>query len=101
MKIKKDDQVLVISGDEKGKKGTVSKSLPSKNKVVIEGVNLAKKHIRPKQRDQKGQVVKVAMPMDVSKVKLICPKCGQASRINYDASGETKVRVCKKCNAKL
>ena len=101
MKIKKEDQVLIIAGDEKGKKGKVLKSLPSKNKAVIEGVNLAKKHIRPKQKGQKGQIVKIPMPMNVSKLKVICPKCGQASKMGYEINGEVKSRICKKCNAKL
>jgi large subunit ribosomal protein L24 len=101
MKIKKEDQVLVIAGDEKGKKGKVLKSMPSENKAVIEGVNLAKKHIRPKQKGQTGQIVKIPMPMNISKLKLVCPKCGQASKIGYDVSGEVKSRICKKCNAKL
>ena len=101
MKIKKEDQVLIIAGDEKGKKGTVIKSLPSKNKVVVEGINLAKKHIRPKQRGQKGQIVKIPVAMDVSKMMVICPKCGQASRIGYETDGETKSRVCRKCKGKL
>ncbi len=101
MKIKKEDQVLVIAGDEKGKKGKVMKSFPSKNKVIVEDVNLAKKHIRPRQKDQKGQVVKIPMPMSVSKVMIICPKCGQATRIGYVTDNGTKSRICKKCNAKL
>jgi large subunit ribosomal protein L24 len=101
MKIKKEDQVLIIAGDEKGKKGKVLKALPSKNKAVIEGVNLAKKHIRPKQKGQKGQIVKIPMPMDASKMKVICPKCGQASRVGYGIDNETKSRICRKCNAKL
>ncbi|MDD4409638.1 MAG: 50S ribosomal protein L24 [Candidatus Pacebacteria bacterium] len=101
MKIKKEDQVLIIAGDEKGKKGKVLKSMPSENKAIIEGVNLAKKHIRPKQKGQKGQIVKIPMPMNVSKLKVVCPKCGQASKIGYDVSGEVKSRICKKCNAKL
>jgi large subunit ribosomal protein L24 len=101
MKIKKNDQVLIISGDEKGKKGKVLKAMPGQEKVIVEGVNLAKKHIRPKQRGQKGQIVKIPKPVNISKIKIICPKCGQAARISYDVSGETKSRICKKCSAKL
>lgn len=101
MKIKKDDQVLIIAGDEKGKKGKVIKAMPSENKVIVEGVNLVKKHVRPKQTGQKGQIVKIPKPVNISKIKIICPKCGQATRTSYDVSGETKSRVCKKCSAKL
>lgn len=101
MKIKKNDQVLIISGDDKGKKGKVLKVFPKENKILVEGVNLAKKHIRPKKGGEKGQVVKVAKPISFSKTKLICPKCGKGTRIGYDISNDKKQRVCKQCGAQI
>ncbi|MFA6348300.1 MAG: 50S ribosomal protein L24 [Candidatus Paceibacterota bacterium] len=101
MKIKKNDQVLIIAGDDKGKKGKVLKAMPSIGRVVVEGANLAKKHIKPKRNGEKGQVVKIPKPLDISKVQFLCPKCGQAAKIGHDVSGEVKSRVCKKCKAKL
>jgi len=70
MKIKKDDNVTVITGKDKGKKGKVTKSFPKDNKVVIEGINIRKKHQKPRRGGQKGQVIEVAMPIDVSNLKL-------------------------------
>ncbi|HOC53610.1 MAG TPA: 50S ribosomal protein L24 [Candidatus Pacearchaeota archaeon] len=101
MKIKKNDQVLIISGDDKGKKGKVLKSFPSDKKILVEGVSLIVKHVRPKKSGQKGQIVKSPRPIPVSTVKLICPKCGKGVRVGYDIKGETKARICKKCNAQI
>jgi len=101
MKIKKDDQVLIISGKYRGKKGKVLRVLPKKDKVVVEGVNLAKKHVRPKKSGEKGQVVKMPLPFHVSNVKLICPKCTKTARIGFKLSGDKKYRICKKCGKEI
>lgn len=101
MKIKKNDQVLIIAGDDKGKKGKVIKAIPDASKVVVEGANLARKHVRPKKQGQKGQVVDTPRAVQISNVKLVCPKCGQAARVGYVLNGKEKVRVCKKCGAKI
>jgi len=101
MKIKKNDQVLIIAGDDKGKKGTVLKAMPSIGRVVVDGVNLAKKHVKPKRNGEKGQIVKMPKPLDISKVQILCPKCGKAAKMGHDISGKIKTRVCKKCGAKL
>jgi large subunit ribosomal protein L24 len=97
MKIKKDDQVLITSGKDKGKKGKVLEVFPRENKVVVEGVNIAKKHYRPRQQGEKGQMIEKPQPIDVSNIKLICPKCGYPSRVGYRINGEAKERICKKC----
>ena len=97
MKIKKGDNVLVISGKDKGKKGKVIESLSDKGRVLVEGVNLRKKHIKPKKQGEKGQVVQLPAPVDLSNLKVICPKCQKASRISYKTEGKNKYRVCKKC----
>ncbi|MDD4624869.1 MAG: 50S ribosomal protein L24 [Candidatus Paceibacterota bacterium] len=101
MKIKKSDLVLVISGNDRLKKGKVVKVLPSENKVLIEGVNIAKKHVKPKRSGEKGQILQIAKPISVSKVKLICPKCNAVSRVGYDVIAEKKARVCKKCGQEI
>lgn len=98
MKIKKGDQVLIINGKDKGKKGKVLEAFPGEGKVVVEGVNIAKKHHRPKQQGEKGQMIEMPKPIDVSNVKLVCPKCDQPTRVGYRVSGEAKERTCKKCN---
>lgn len=101
MKIKKNDQVLIIAGDDKGKKGKVIRSIPASRKIVVEGANLVKKHVKPKKQGQKGQVVSAPRAVSVSNVKLVCPKCGKAVRVGYESAGKEKYRVCKKCGAKI
>lgn len=101
MKIKKNDQVLIISGDDKGKKGKVLKASLKSGKILVEGVNLVKKHIKPKRSGQKGQVVTAPNFLSVSKVKIVCPKCGKGSRIGFEMNGKNKDRICKKCGQKI
>lgn len=100
MRIKKDDQVVIISGKYRGKKGKVLRILPHRDKVLIEGVNLVKKNVRSKKSGEKGQVVEMPSPLHVSNVKLICSSCGKATRVRYKISEEKKYRVCKKCGNK-
>lgn len=101
MKIHKDDTVVIISGKDKGKKGKVIESLPKEGKIVVEGANLRKKHVRPKKSGEKGQVVSTPAPLDTSDVKILCPKCGKASRIGYKVEGGKKHRFCKKCKQEI
>ncbi len=101
MKIKNGDTVLIISGKDKGKKAKVIKVLLEKNRIVVEGANLRKKHTRPKKQGEKGQIVEIAAPFDVSNVKLICPKCKKATRIGYRVTEGGKFRICKKCNQEI
>jgi len=102
MKVKKGDSVLITAGKDKGRTGKIMKALPKELKILIEGINLKKKHVRPKREGEKGQVVSIPALLDVSNIKLICPKCGKATRVGYkiekDAKGEIKNRICKKCN---
>ena len=97
MKLKKGDNVLITAGKDKGRTAKIIKSLPKELKVLVEGINLKKKHVRPKREGEKGQVVEIPAPMDVSNVKMICPKCGKATRVGYAVDKETKNRICKKC----
>lgn len=101
MKIKKDDQVLIISGKDRGKKGKILNVFPKTEKVVIEGANIRKKHVKPKKSGEKGQVVETPSAIPSSNVKLICPKCGKASKIVYKFIEDKKYRVCKKCGQEL
>ena len=101
MKLKKGDNVLVISGKDKGKTAKILKSLPKEAKVLVDGVNLRSKHVRPKRQGEKGQVVKLPAPLDVSNLKLLCPKCGKAARIGYVLKGGKKFRMCKKCKSEI
>jgi len=101
MKIKKGDTVLIISGKDRGKKGKILKAFPKKRKVLIEGVNIKKKHQKPKKTGEKGQIIEKPAPIDVSNIKLICSKCNKAVRIGYKIAGKKKYRICKKCNKQI
>jgi large subunit ribosomal protein L24 len=102
MKIKKGDIVLVISGKWKGKTGRVLRSFPKERKVLVEGVNLVKKHQRARRVREKGKIVEAPKPLSVSKVKLICPHCKKATRVGYLISDEKeKKRLCKKCKKEI
>jgi len=99
MKIKKGDKVRIIAGKDKGKSGKVEKVLPRKRKVLVEGVNIYKRHIRSRGKDQPGGIMEISKPLDISNVALICPQCNQSTRVGYflDKEGK-KYRRCKKCN---
>lgn len=99
--VKKNDLVQVISGEEKGKTGKILRLIPEKNQIVIEKLNLAKKHTKPSQKNRQGGIVEVEMPIAVSNVLLVCPKCNKGVRIGRKMVKDKKVRVCKKCNEVL
>lgn len=101
MKIKKNDQVLIITGKDKGKKGKVLESLASAQRVMVEGINLVKKHRRPRRQGEKGQIVEVPKSLHISNVKLICSKCGVAARVGYRVTEAGKYRICKKCGQEI
>lgn len=101
IKIHKGDTVLVITGKDRGRKGKVAKVLPGSNLLSVEGVNIKKRHTRPRKAGEKGQVVSKEAPFSLSNVKLICPKCQKATRVGYVMAGTKKVRMCKKCKAEL
>ena len=101
MNIKKDDKVVVLSGKDKGKQGKILVSDPKAAKVIVEGVNVATKHQKPRKQGEEGGIIKVETPIYASKVQLVCPKCGKATRVGHKVEGDKKVRVCKKCGANL
>ena len=101
MKIKKNDNVLIIAGKDKGRKGKVLRAYPGEGKIMIEGINVRKKHVRPKRSGEKGQIVQVPLPINISNVKLLCPKCGKAARVGYNITEDKKYRICKKCGEKI
>ena len=101
MRIHKGDTILVISGKDRGKRGKVLQALPKRDRILVEGVNMRKKHRKPKKEGEKGQIVSMPGPIDVSNVKLICPRCGKATRVRYKNLRGKKVRICKKCNQEI
>lgn len=101
MKIRKNDNVLIISGKDKGKHGKVTRALPREGKIVVEGINIVKKHRRARRQGEKGEIIEVVSPLWVSNVKLLCPKCGKATRIGFQLEENKKIRICKKCKQPL
>ena len=101
MNVKKGDQVEVLSGKDKGKRGEVIVALPSEGKVVVRGVAVVKKAQRPTQTNQQGGIVEKEAAIDVSNVALVCPTCGKATRVGHAEEDGKKVRVCRKCGAKF
>lgn len=97
MKIRKGDQVLIMSGKDRGKKGKVLQGFPKERLILVEGMNLVKKHQRSTSSGKKGQIISLAQPFPASKAKLICSKCGKAVRVGYKIIEKKKYRICKKC----
>ena len=102
MRIHKGDQVVVLTGKDKGKKAEVVRALPALDKVIVEGVNVAKRHSKPTRATQQGGVIDKFMPVHVSTVALLCKSCDKPTRVGMviDDDGE-KARVCRKCGAVL
>ena len=107
MKVHKDDQVVVTSGNDRGKKGRVLKVFPESNKIIVEGINFIKRHTRPNQKQPQGGIITKEAPINVSNVMVICPKCSEMTKIGIkkitdDTKGKThRVRYCKKCDEML
>jgi len=96
--IKKNDTVVVIAGKEKGKKGRVLSVMPSKDQLIIEKVNIIKKHMKPSKKYSQGGIIEREAPIHRSNIMLVCPKCGKPARIsNMTFNDGKKSRVCKKC----
>ncbi len=101
MRIKKGDTVLILSGKDRARTGKVTRVLPKGGRVIVEGINIQKKHTRPRKQRQKGEIVEVPAPFDISNVKLICPKCSKPTRVGYKIIDDKKLRVCKKCGEEI
>ena len=101
MKIKKGDTVQVLSGNDKGKTGEVLEVLPKADKVIAKGINVRKKHVKPRKQGEEGGILSVESAIHASKLAVVCPKCNKPARIGYVIENGEKSRVCKKCGAKL
>ena len=97
MKISKGDTVQVLSGNDKGKTGEVLEVMPKQEKIVVKGVNIRKKHVKPRKQGDEGGIISVECGIHSSKVNVLCPKCNKPARIGYKMEKDSKVRVCKKC----
>ena len=101
MKIRRGDNVIIISGKDKGKSGTVTRAIPKKDSVVVEGVNLKKKHQRSRRSGGKGQIIEIALPIHISNVLLKDPKTGTGTRVGFKEEKAKKVRFAKKSGVAL
>jgi len=101
MHVKKDDTVLVISGNSKGHKGKVLEVSPKEGKVIVEGANKIKKHVKPRAQGQQGGIVEAEGAMYACKVQVFCTKCNKPTRVAHKIEGDEKIRVCAKCGAAL
>ena len=97
--IRKNDNVLVVTGKDRGKRGRVLRVVPDKNRLVVEGVNLIKRHTKPNPgKSVKGGIVEREAPLHASNVQLMCPECGAQTRVGHKVLGDgRKVRICRKC----
>ncbi len=101
MNLRKGDKVKIISGNDKGKQGAVLAVFPRRGIIAVEGINIKKKHVRPRRQGQKGELVRIPAPFAASRVMLVCSKCDQAVRIGHRIIEQRKYRICKKCGKEL
>jgi large subunit ribosomal protein L24 len=98
LRIRKGDEVVVIAGKDRGKRGKVQEVHPDAGKIVVAGVNIAKRHRKPNpSKNDKGGITDQPMALSLSKVMVICPHCGEATRVAHRVDEDTKERVCKRC----
>ena len=101
MRIKKGDNVQVLSGNDKGKTGEVLEVNPKEDKIIVKGVNVRKKHVKARRQGEEGGIIAVECAIPSSKVNIVCSKCGKTTKIGYSMEKDQKVRVCKKCGTTL
>lgn len=99
--VKTGDEVIVINGKYRGQKGKVLAVSPAEGKVIVEGINIITKHVKPRRMGETGGLVKAESALYASKVQLVCPECGKPTRVGHEGQGKDKKRVCKKCGAKF
>ncbi len=97
MKLKRGDNIIMLSGKDRGRKGKITHVFPNGNKVIVESLNLIKKHLRARKQGQKGQIVSKERAVSASSVALVCRSCGKQTRVGYKLENDNKVRVCRKC----
>ena len=103
VKIHKDDNVEVLAGKDKGKRGTVVRVFEKNGKVrvIVSGVNLVKKAIKRRSQQEAGGIAEIEAPLDISNVGIVCKKCGRPVKVGYKLDGDKKIRVCRKCGETL
>ena len=101
MKIKKGDTVKIISGNDRGKTGTVAAVLPQSGRITVPGINVKKKHVRPRRQGDRGEIVLIPAPFAAARAMRICPSCGRPARVGLKKGVVGRVRICKRCGAEI
>ncbi|HOX40891.1 MAG TPA: 50S ribosomal protein L24 [bacterium] len=101
MKLKKNDNVMVLTGKDRGKSGVIERVFPEQDKLIVKGVGLVKKHVKPSQKNPKGGIIDINMKVNNSNVMIICPSCGKPTKIGLKVSDKVKQRICKRCGQSL
>ena len=101
MKIKKNDNVMILAGKDKGKTGIVEKVFPETGRFVVKGIALAKKHVKPSKKNPQGGIIDINLSINSSNAMVVCPSCGKPTKIAYDITNDKKIRICKKCKQSL
>lgn len=97
LKVRRGDTVRVLRGRDRGKKGKILSVIPAENRVIIEGINIVHKHVRPRRAGEKGQRVEAPAPLSVANIQLVCPQCNQGTRVGIQRTDGQRERICKKC----
>jgi len=101
MKLRKGDEIKVTVGKDKGKTGKIEKVFPRLGKVLVAGVNMYKRHVKPRDPRRPSGILDIVKPLPVGNVALICPKCKQQTRAGFLLEGNEKIRICRKCEQKI
>lgn len=101
MKYKKGDEVKISIGKDKGKTGKIEKVLPKKEAVIVTGLNMYKRHYKPRKQGEQGGIIDIIKPIAIAKIALICPKCKSQTRIGFSTADGKKVRICRKCKQEV
>ncbi|MCL1858202.1 MAG: 50S ribosomal protein L24 [Oscillospiraceae bacterium] len=100
-RIRRDDEVIVVSGDDKGKRGKVIEVAPKEGKLLVSGVNIVSKHVKPRRQGEPGGIIKTEGPIYACKVMPYCSKCGKGVRVKNGTDGKKRVNICAKCGDEL
>jgi len=101
MKLKKNDNVIVITGKDRGKTGLIERVFPALGKIVVKGVGISKKHLKPSRKNPSGGIIEINQKIDISNVMIVCPTCGKPSRARYNITNDNKLRECRRCKSSL
>ena len=101
MKLKRNDEIIVVKGKDKGKKAKIEKVIKRENLILVLGVNLYKRHYKSRVQNKPSEIIEIIKPLPIGNVALICPNCKKPTRVGYKIDNKEKVRICRKCNKKI